>query len=75
MPEMRNGNLRNMELKRREFLGWILAAGAGVLCCAWAPQLPGAAARQLCAVRPGAYPGPVVALDRQKIRTQAIWLG
>jgi len=64
-----------MELKRREFLGCLLAAGVAVLCGARAAIFSGAACRQLGAARPRAYPGPIVALDEQKIRTAATWLG
>ena len=64
-----------MELKRREFLGCMLAAGAGLLWGMWRIVWPGAAGRRLAAGPPPAYPGPVVALDERKIRMQATWLG
>ena len=64
-----------MELKRREFFGCMLAAAAGVLCGSWRAICPDSATRWLRAVRPRAYPGPVVALDGRKIRTHATWLG
>jgi hypothetical protein len=64
-----------MELKRREFLGCMLAAAAGVLCAGWSAFCPDAVSPRLRPAAPRAYPGPVAALDERKIRTQAIWLG
>ena len=64
-----------MELKRREFLVSLLAAGAAALCSGWSASGPGSAGRRQCALSPRIYPGPVVPLDEQKMRRRANWLG
>ena len=64
-----------MELKRRDFIGLLLAGLAAAAAAAAGLLRRAGGSRVLRAEKPGAYPGRVRPLDEAKVRRSGGWAG
>ena len=72
---MRQGDLRNMDMKRRKIIGLIAAApllgisGSLKTLSTYIPQLA------VKGIKPFRYPGKVIPLKKEKVKQKGDWAG
>ncbi len=75
MSEVRKGDIRQMELNRRNML-YVLFIGALTGAFGFVRSFGQQARRRVQrAVRPSTYPGTVEPLDEKKLKKKGKWLG